>query len=153
MSGSSKPDPDLATLKDDIAALKRDVASLIEHLKAGATGGAQSMAGQLDENVRQQLPRRPSGRALAKAIGRQVEEQPLTALLIALAVGQRRRLLCCRGERPATDERTARACMPVGRAGRRAARSPGSRADGVHRSRHHGRRRLCRRRGGLRSRR
>ena len=84
MSGSSKPDPDLATLKDDIAALKRDVASLIEHLKAGATGGAQSMAGQLDESVRHLAA---EAERSAKAIGRQVEEQPLTALLIALAVG------------------------------------------------------------------
>ena len=49
MTAASEEKPDLAAVQEDIAALKRDVANLIEHLKAGATNGAQSAAGQLDE--------------------------------------------------------------------------------------------------------
>jgi ElaB/YqjD/DUF883 family membrane-anchored ribosome-binding protein len=88
MSASNKGDPDLAMLRDDITALKRDVTSLMEHLRAGVTGSAQSAAAQVDEgahrlchNLAAEAERR------AKALGRQVEEQPLTALLIALGVG------------------------------------------------------------------
>ena len=88
MSASSKDDPDAATLRDDIAALKRDVTSLMEHLKAGATGGAQSAAAQLDEGAHRLYSNvAAEAERSAKAIGRQVEEQPLVSLLIALGVG------------------------------------------------------------------
>ncbi len=88
MSVSSKTDPDLAALQDDLVALKRDVSNLLEHLKAGATNGAQTAAGRLDDGA-QRVYRNVTaeGDRAAKAIGRQVEEQPLVALLIALGVG------------------------------------------------------------------
>jgi ElaB/YqjD/DUF883 family membrane-anchored ribosome-binding protein len=88
MTEASGGKPDLATVQEDIAALKRDVANLIEHLKAGATNGAQSAAGQLDEAA-QRLYRSVAaeGDRSIKAMSRQIEEQPLTALLIALGVG------------------------------------------------------------------
>jgi ElaB/YqjD/DUF883 family membrane-anchored ribosome-binding protein len=88
MSESSKTVPDLAALQEDIAALKRDVTNLIEHLKAGATGGAQSAAAQLDEGARRLYSSvAAEGERSVKAMSRQIEEQPLVALLIALGVG------------------------------------------------------------------
>jgi hypothetical protein len=88
MSASSKGDPDLATLRDDIATLKRDVTNLMEHLKATATGTAQGAAAQLDEGARQLCHNLAAeAERRAKALGRQVEEQPLMSLLIALGVG------------------------------------------------------------------
>jgi ElaB/YqjD/DUF883 family membrane-anchored ribosome-binding protein len=88
MTASSKGEPDLVVVQEDLAALKRDVASLIEHLKASATNGARSVAGQLD-GAAQRLYRNVAaeGERSVKAMSRQVEEQPLTALLIALGVG------------------------------------------------------------------
>ena len=88
MSISSKTDPDLAALQDDLAALKRDVSNLLEHLKIGATNGAQSTAERLDDGA-QRIYRNVAaeGDRAAKAIGRQIEEQPLVALLIALGIG------------------------------------------------------------------
>ena len=88
MSISSKADPDLAALQDDIAALKRDVSNLLEHLKIGATNSAQSAAGRLDDSA-QRIYRNVAaeGDRAAKAIGRHVEEKPLVALLIALGIG------------------------------------------------------------------
>ena len=88
MSDQVNGEIDLGRLRDDIAALKRDVTNLMEHLKASATGSAQSAAAQLDEGARE-LYRNVAAEAerSAKAIGRQVEEQPITSLLIAMGVG------------------------------------------------------------------
>ena len=88
MSGSSKTDVDVLALRDDLAALKRDVTSLIEHLKTGAAKTAQGAAAQLDDGA-QRLYRNiaAEGERSVKAVSRQVEEQPLTAMLIALGVG------------------------------------------------------------------
>ena len=88
MSASNNNDPDLAALHDDLAALKRDVAGLIEHLKAGAANGAQNAADHLDESARR-LYRNVAaeGERSVKALERQIEAQPLVALLIALGVG------------------------------------------------------------------
>jgi len=75
-------------LRDDIAALKRDVTSLMEHLKASATHTARDTAAQLDEGAHRICANLAAeAERSAKAISRQVEEQPLTSLLIALGVG------------------------------------------------------------------
>jgi hypothetical protein len=88
MSASNNNDPDLITLHDDLAALKRDVAGLVEHLKAGAANGAQNAADHLDDGARR-LYRNVTaeGERSVKALERQIEAQPLVALLIALGVG------------------------------------------------------------------
>ena len=88
MTGSTTSDPDVAVLRDDLAALQRDVANLIEHLKTGAANTAQGAAAQLDDGA-QRLYRTVAaeGGRSVKAMSRQVEEQPLTAVLIALGVG------------------------------------------------------------------
>ena len=88
MSASDKNDPDLAALREDFATLKRDLANLIEHLKTGATNTAQGAAAQFDDGA-QRLYRSVAaeGERSVKAMSRQIEEQPLVALLIALGVG------------------------------------------------------------------
>lgn len=88
MSLSGKTDADLAALHDDVIALKRDVTSLLEHLKLGATNGAQTAAERIDDGAKKIYRNvAAEGDRAAKAIGRQVEEQPLVALLIALGIG------------------------------------------------------------------
>ena len=88
MSISSKTDPDLAALQDDLAALKRDVSNLLEHLKIGATNSAQTAAGRVDDEAhRIYHGAAAEGDRAARAIGRQIEKQPLVALLIALGIG------------------------------------------------------------------
>lgn len=88
MNESSQAESDLAALQGDIAALKRDVASLLQHLKSGAQSGAQSAAASVDNSARQLYRNLAAeGERSAEAITRRVEEQPLTSLLIALAVG------------------------------------------------------------------
>src|ERR1700677_2379438 len=88
MTTLTKGEPDLAAVQEDLAVLKRDVARLIEHLKASASNGAHSAAGQLDEAA-QRLYRTVTaeGERSVKTMRRQIEEQPLTALLIAVGTG------------------------------------------------------------------
>ena len=88
MSPPSVSDADLANLQNDIAALKADVANLLSHLRQGATNGAQSAADQIDDSARRlyRSIAAESARPL-KAIGAQVEEQPLVALLVAAGIG------------------------------------------------------------------
>jgi hypothetical protein len=77
MSASINKDPDLAVLQDELAALKRDVVGLNEHLKSGAANGARAAANHLDGVAEGSV----------RALERQIETQPLVALLIALGVG------------------------------------------------------------------
>ena len=88
MSESDKSESGVAGLQDDIATLKRDVASLIEHLKLGATTGAQSAAEHLEDGAhRIYRGVAAEGERAAEVVCRQIEAQPLVALLIALGVG------------------------------------------------------------------
>ena len=72
----------------DMKSMKQENEHLLEHLKIGATNGAQSTAERLDDGA-QRIYRNVAaeGDRAAKAIGRQIEEQPLVALLIALGIG------------------------------------------------------------------
>ena len=88
MSGPEKSDPGIAGLQNDISSLKRDVASLIDHLRVGATTGAQSAAEHLDDSAHKMCRGvAAEGDRAAKLIYQQIEEQPLAALLIALGIG------------------------------------------------------------------
>jgi hypothetical protein len=88
MSEPDKSESGVAGLQDDIATLKRDVASLIEHLKLGATTGAQSAAEQLEDGAHRICRGvAAEGERAAAVVCRQIEAQPLVALLIALGVG------------------------------------------------------------------
>jgi ElaB/YqjD/DUF883 family membrane-anchored ribosome-binding protein len=79
---------DLAGIADAIGALRRDLSVLTERVKptgvntageatAALTGQAERLYGKLASQ----------GNKTAKAIGRKVDEQPLTALLIAFGIG------------------------------------------------------------------
>jgi ElaB/YqjD/DUF883 family membrane-anchored ribosome-binding protein len=81
--------PDLAALMNDLAALKRDFAALTGHLKAGAgSAAARDVAEQLgDEMHRLYEALGQRGERTAKALSRQVEEQPLASVLVAFGLG------------------------------------------------------------------
>ncbi len=96
MSNATKAKPDAPTdfdaIVDDLAALKRDFATLMSQIKSGAVKGASDAA----ENTLDQLGDRAhhlydnlaaQGDRSIKAIGRQVEEQPVISLLIAFGIG------------------------------------------------------------------
>ena len=83
---------DFDAVVEDLAALRRDFAALIGQLKSGAFKGANNAA----ENVLGELGDRANrlydsvaaqGQRSAKAIGHQIEEQPVMSLLVAFGVG------------------------------------------------------------------
>lgn len=79
---------DLAALQADMTALKRDVASLVQHLANGASKSAQDAASQIDDSARRLYRSAAAeGDRSIKAIGAQVEAQPVVALLIAVGLG------------------------------------------------------------------
>ena len=88
MSATDNRNADLSSLESDIAALKRDVASLIGHLKAGVTDGAQSAAEQIGSGSTRlyDMAMAESCHAV-KAVAGRVGEQPLMCLLVALGLG------------------------------------------------------------------
>ncbi len=88
MSNSISSDPTLQALQEDVNALKRDIGSLLAHLKSSATAGAQSAADQIEDSATR-LYRTASteGSKSAKALGQQIEEQPVLALLVVLGIG------------------------------------------------------------------
>jgi ElaB/YqjD/DUF883 family membrane-anchored ribosome-binding protein len=95
MNAAKNTEADYNALRDDLAALKSDMANLISHLSDRAANGAQSAAngaqsalGIMDERARDALRSASAeGDRAVKAVGQKVEEQPVTALLIALGIG------------------------------------------------------------------
>jgi hypothetical protein len=94
-TAKSHPDagsnPELDAIVSDLAALRRDFAKLTDHLKSGGIKGAKAArdaadhlgeeAERLYENLAEQ------GERSMKALGRQVEEQPIMSLLLAFGLG------------------------------------------------------------------
>jgi len=87
--------PDFAALQADLTALKKDVASLIDHLQTetvngarGAVKGARGAAGRIEKQAGQ-LYRTvyAKGEQQADMLSHKIEDQPLTAVLIAAAIG------------------------------------------------------------------
>ncbi len=88
MSSTINSDPTLAALQEDVAALKRDLGSLLSHLKSGAANGAQTAADQIESSAsRWYNTASNEGCKQAKALGQQIEEQPVVALLVVLGLG------------------------------------------------------------------
>lgn len=88
MSAIKNTETDLNALRDDLAALKNDMASLVANMTATAATGAQSAASQIDQKAREAYRTAAAeGDRAAKLVGQKVEEQPITALLIALGIG------------------------------------------------------------------
>jgi ElaB/YqjD/DUF883 family membrane-anchored ribosome-binding protein len=84
--------PDLETLAKDFATMKNDIAAIAAKFKSGIGNGASDAmhdatsrlserATDLYENLSAQ------GKRSVKAVSDQVEERPLTSLLVAFAVG------------------------------------------------------------------
>lgn len=84
-------DVDLQTIMSDVAALKRDLAALVRSMKADVSEDvacARSAVGQWgDEALRVYENLAAQGGRSVKAVGRQVEQQPVMSLLVAFAVG------------------------------------------------------------------
>jgi hypothetical protein len=88
MSANITVDPTLAALQEDIAALKRDLGTLVGNLKSSASSSAHSAAEQIEAGAsRLYQTASVEGTRSAKALGQQIEEQPVLALLVVLGIG------------------------------------------------------------------
>ncbi len=88
MAAATTPETTLASLQDDIGALKRDVTSLLAQLQRDASTTARSAAAQLDDTAHRAYRSLADGstRSILQ-VGKQVEAQPVAALLLALGIG------------------------------------------------------------------
>jgi len=85
---TTESNPDLDAIVSDLASLRRDLAALTDHLKIGAVSGAKSAARDVaGEAERLYDNLAAQGERSMKALGRQVEEQPVMSLLLAFALG------------------------------------------------------------------
>ena len=86
---------DVEALREDLNALRSDIGSLAATMKDIMTGAVRSAGSAAEENIeelRQRLERLAEeawhrGRAASETIQRQVEERPITSLLVAFALG------------------------------------------------------------------
>jgi ElaB/YqjD/DUF883 family membrane-anchored ribosome-binding protein len=98
MKGTTKATPDsetpidIAAVADDLAALRHDFAALMSQMKSASFSSGNDAA----ENAVRQIGDRANrlydvvaarGERSARALGRQIEEQPIMSLLIAFGVG------------------------------------------------------------------
>jgi len=84
----AESNPDLDAIVSDLASLRRDLAALTDHLKIGAVSGAKGAARDVaGEAERLYGNLAAQGERSMKALGRQVEEQPVMSLLLAFALG------------------------------------------------------------------
>jgi len=92
MTSKTSGEVDLATLADDVAVLKRDIVALMEHIKSDGAGVAKGTAREGIERISEEARKLYRGVAAdgdraIKAIGHQVEEQPLMSLVVAFGIG------------------------------------------------------------------
>ena len=81
-------DQSLSALQDDLAALKRDMGSLLAHLKSGVAAEASTATESIEAGAaRLYRGATAEGCKSAKALARQVEEQPVLAMLVLLGLG------------------------------------------------------------------
>jgi hypothetical protein len=84
--------PGIDRVKDDIVALTRDLAALMDKMKTVVVDGSgeavRDSAEQLGDRARQLYEELlGQGERSAKAVGRQIEAQPILSLLLAFGVG------------------------------------------------------------------
>jgi len=90
--GSAMDNPikkaDIDAITADVERLRKDLAKAMEHIKSGAINSASNLADDVsDEAAALYKAMAKKGERTAKALGKQVEEQPVQSLLIAFAVG------------------------------------------------------------------
>lgn len=80
--------PDLAALHSDVTALKKDVATLLDHLQKQTVNSARGVADRLEKQA-EDLYRSvyAKGEQQAEVLSHKIEDQPLTAVLIAAGIG------------------------------------------------------------------
>lgn len=80
--------PDLAALQADMLALKKDVATLLDHLQKETVNGARGAVDRFEKQA-EQLYRSVAaeGHKSAEALSHRIEDQPLTAVLVAAGIG------------------------------------------------------------------
>ena len=80
--------PDLASLQADVTALKKDVASLVDNLQKQTVTGAIGAVDRLEKQA-EQLYRAvyAKGEHQAEVLSHKIEDQPITAVLIAAGIG------------------------------------------------------------------
>ena len=87
-TGNGETGADMQAIMSDIASLRSDVAALTSHLGSNAVNATSEAAGKLGtEASRVYGNLAEQGQRSAKAVSKQVEEQPLATLLIAFALG------------------------------------------------------------------
>lgn len=87
-TASGEAGSEVQAIMNDIASLRSDIAALTAHLGSTAKNATSSAADQIGAQASKTLDGiSAQGQRSAKAIGQQVEEQPLLALLIAFALG------------------------------------------------------------------
>jgi ElaB/YqjD/DUF883 family membrane-anchored ribosome-binding protein len=87
-----KTPADLEMISDDLASLKRDLAALMGHVKTGglraANEAAHNTIGQLGDRATEIYENLAAqGKKSVKAIGHQVDENPVASILVAFAAG------------------------------------------------------------------
>lgn len=88
MNSPISTDADVASLRRDLESVKNDVASLLEHLKADTGACAEGALNRIEEGGRQAFRAvTDQGSKSMGALGRQIEAQPVVALLIAAGLG------------------------------------------------------------------
>ncbi len=88
IKGNGETNVDIQAIMNDLASLKDDIAKLTKNVGNNAYEASSAAADQIGaEATRAYNNMAAQGQRSAKKIGQQVEEQPLTALLIAFALG------------------------------------------------------------------
>lgn len=79
---------DLEAIRDDIDTLRSDLARLMQHVKAGTFKNLASRVEEMSDDARRLYDQaRTGGERGAEVLVRQVEERPLTSLLVAFGLG------------------------------------------------------------------
>jgi ElaB/YqjD/DUF883 family membrane-anchored ribosome-binding protein len=79
---------DINALTADVERLKKDLAKAMEHLKNGAINSANDLKDNVSDEASalyDAVARK--GQRTAKALEKQIEDQPMTSLLVAFAAG------------------------------------------------------------------
>jgi len=79
---------DINALTADVERLKKDLAKALDHLKTGAINSANNLRDDVtDEAAALYEAVSRKGQRTAKALEKQIEDQPMTSVLVAFAAG------------------------------------------------------------------